>query len=426
MSMKRQLTRFVIVYCALFLSGMAIAGYAQTVIKLEKDGNVYKTSCLVNGLKMKLYISTGSDDVSLSIVEARFMLKNGYLTKADFSSGREYFEMANGDIVEGTKVNIKTIDIGGIVLRNVKASVLHAYDGPVAMGQTALARLGKVTIDYKTNTMIIDNGKKAGGADNKKADADLIQLVHVDGGSFTMGNDFAKDEEAPAHPVKVKGFYMGKYEVTVAQFRTFVDATGYTTTAETEGNAVFYSQAGRSIRRGINWKYNTNGALHTEEDENEPVLFTSWFDALRFCEWMSEKTGKHYRLPTEAEWEFAAKGGNKSKNTVYSGSSDIEEVGWYKGNSGWNMHKVGMKRPNELGIYDMTGGMLEYCADWFEPNYYKYAEKENPRGPKEGKERVTRGGAIHNDAKDCRNTDRHWDEPYSRCNYNGFRVAVDE
>lgn len=419
--MKNCILKFVLASIVILVGSVS---HAQTTIKLEKEGNVYKTACLVNGLKMKLYISTGSNDVSLSVVEARFMLKNGYLSKSDFSS-KEYFEMADGDIVEGTKVIIKTIDIGGIILRNVKATVLHAYDGPVCMGQTALQRLGKVTFDYRANTMTIDNGKN-NNAGGKKAETDFIPLVHVAGGTFTMGNDFAKEEEAPAHAVKVNSFYMGKYEVTVAQFRAFVDATNYTTTAETEGNVVFYNQGGRALRRGLNWKYNTNGVLHTEDDENEPVLFLSWFDALRFCEWMSEKTQKHYRLPTEAEWEYAAKGGNKSKNTLYSGSADIEDVGWYKGNSGWNMHKVGAKKPNELGIYDMTGSMLEFCSDWFDSKYYRYSEKENPKGPKEGRERVTRGGAVHNDAKDCRNTDRHWDEPYVRCNYNGFRVVVDE
>ncbi len=423
--MKNEILNAALLCALIILPGIGNRALSQTVIKLEKDHNVYKTNCLVNGLRMKLYISTASDEVSLSAVEALFMLKNGYITKSDFL-GSKYYEMANGDIVEGSEVVIKTLEVGGIILRNVKATVLHAYDGPVTMGQTALAKLGKITFDYKANTMTVENGKKTPGAGEKKSDADLIPLVHVEGGSFSMGSDFGKDEEAPAHTVTVKGFYIGKYEVSVAQFRSFVDATNYITTAETEGYGFLFTPSGKGNRKGINWKYNASGVLHTEEDDNEPVSFLSWFDALRFCEWMSEKTGKHYRLPTEAEWEFAAKGGSKSKNTVYSGSSDIEEVGWYKGNSGWQMHKVGMKKANELGIYDMTGSMLEFCSDWFEPNYYKYSEKENPKGPKEGKEKVTRGGAIHNDAKDCRNTDRHWDEPYLRCNLNGFRVVVDK
>ena len=189
---------------------------------------------------------------------------------------------------------------------------------------------------------------------------------------------------------------------------------------------VYFHEGGREITKGLNWKYNVAGFRHKATEDYEPVLYCSWVDAQRFCEWMSTRTGKHYRLPTEAEWDWAAKGGDKSRKTKFSGSNDIDEVGWYRGNAGWQIRNVGLKKPNELGIYDMTGNVLEYCSDWFDNHYYRYSPADNPKGPDNGKDKVVRGGAIHNEAVDCRNTDRHWDEPTSRCNYNSFRVVVND
>jgi sulfatase modifying factor 1 len=177
---------------------------------------------------------------------------------------------------------------------------------------------------------------------------------------------------------------------------------------------------------GLNWTYDNFGFKHKSTEDNEPVLYVTWYDAQRFCEWMSTKTGKHYRLPTEAEWEYAAKGGVLSNKYRYSGSNDIEEVGWVKSNAGGQIMNVGLKKPNELGIYDMTGNALEYCSDWFDKHYYQYSPADNPKGPEGDHEKVSRGGGVYSSAADSRNTDRHWDWPNTRCNYNGFRVVVDE
>jgi len=253
-----------------------------------------------------------------------------------------------------------------------------------------------------------------------------IDLVHVQGGTFKMGSDDGKEEETPKHVVKLKGFSIGKYEVTVGQFRAFIEATGYRTAAENEGKATFYRDGKWIDINGLDWTFNAFGFKHKSSEDYEPVLYTTWYDAQRFCEWMSTKTGKHYRLPTEAEWEFAAKGGVKSKNYRFSGSNEIDEVGWYKGNAGGQVRNVGLKKPNELGIYDMTGNVLEYCSDWFDPHYYKSSPSDNPKGPEGEKEKVSRGGGVFNNPADCRNNDRHWDWPNTRLNYNGFRVVVDD
>ncbi len=402
---------------------------AQTIIKLEKEGNEYFTNGTVNGLKIKMTIATGSTETGISPVEAMYMIKNGYIKKDDILRGVSY-ESADGDITDGAEVMLRKIDMSGVVLTDIKAIVIGSLNVPLLIGQNALKKLGKITLDYANNTLTIPSGPKNGAAvdvnNPHKIDNEKIDLVFVQGGSLAMGSEEGLEWEVPKHTVKINNFSIGKFEVTVGQFRAFVDATGYRTTAENSGGASFKHDGRWDYKNGMSWKYNAFGFMRKLSEDNEPVLYTSWFDAQHFCQWMSNKTGKHFRLPTEAEWEYAAKGGNKSKKYKYSGSNDIDEVGWYMGNAGGQTANAGSKKPNELGIYDMTGNVIEYCSDWFDAHYYRYSPSDNPKGPEDGKEKVARGGGVQNNAVDCRNTDRHWDEPTSRCNYNGFRVAVDE
>ncbi len=402
---------------------------AQTVIKLKKDGSSFYTDAIVNGLKLNAEISTASEQVSISQVEAKFMIKNGYIKREDILS-KVYYISADGDLDIGTYVILRKIDISGVVIHDIKAIVVRSESFALLLGQNALSKMGTLLFDFNNGTLTIQNGERINtendinnphGIVNNK-----IDLVHVDGGTFKMGSDEGKEEEMPGHIVTIKGFSIGKFEVTVGQFREFINATSYKTTAERDGGAIFYKNGEREWRRDLNWQYNVNGEIHASTEDYQPVLYTSWYDAQRFCEWLSAKTGKHYRLPTEAEWEWAAKGGKKTHNYIYSGNNDVEEAGWVKSNSGGEIQNVGMKPPNELGIYDMTGNVLEYCYDWFDNHFYRYSPASNPKCTNEGLFKVTRGGAVHNFAIDSRNTDRHWDEPKSRCNYNGFRVACDE
>ena len=414
-------------YLLCICSGISTA--AQTVVKLEKEGRVYTTNCLVNGLRLKLFLDTGADEVSISALEALFMLKNGYLAPEDIKS-TEYYETASGDIVDGTEIILRKITIAGVELHDVKAGVVHSLSAPLLMGQSALAKLGKITIDYNNNTLTINNGPKndltKSPRNTNLPDNNVMPLIHVQGGSFSMGSESGKEIEMPKHTVKLKSFSIGKFEVTVGQFKAFVDATGYRTTAENMGTAVYYHEGAWDHKNGLNWRFNSFGFRLSAIDDNIPVIYISWFDAQRYCEWMSSQTGKHYRLPTEAEWEYAAKGGNKSKNYKFSGGNIIDEVGWYNGNSGYQLRNVGLKKPNELGIYDMTGNVLEMCSDWYDAHYYGNCPAENPKGASESKFKVARGGSIINDPVDSRAADRHWDGPDYRCNYNGFRVLVDD
>lgn len=195
------------------------------------------------------------------------------------------------------------------------------------------------------------------------------EMVKVEGGTFMMGNaDASEEDEKPLHEVKLDDFYIGKYEVTERAFAAFAKAT----------------ELERRARPG--W--------HASD---HPAINVSWTQANAYCKWLSEKTGKTYRLPTEAEWEYAAKGGQKAQETIYSGSNHIDKVCVYYGNA-QSTKPVGSKQSNELGIYDMSGNAWEWCHDRYDEKYYKKSPRENPTGPEKGNWRVVRGGSWVNEA----------------------------
>ena len=142
---------------------------------------------------------------------------------------------------------------------------------------------------------------------------------------------------------------------------------------------------------------------------------------------MNTKTGLNYRLPTEAEWEYAARGGVKTQNSAsqkYSGSNNINEIAWYDNNSNSKTHSVGSKKPNELGIYDMSGNVWEWCNDWYDSSYYKNSPKNNPQGASSGSSRVNRGGSWNINAEYCRVANRYYNSPGSSSHYLGFRLLL--
>jgi formylglycine-generating enzyme required for sulfatase activity len=152
-----------------------------------------------------------------------------------------------------------------------------------------------------------------------------------------------------------------------------------------------------------------------------PVEMVSWADVQDFITKLNAQTGLTYRLPTEAEWEYAARGGAQSKGYLYSGGNTIGNVAWYYDNSDSKTHKVGTKAPNELGIYDMSGNVWEWCSDWY--GTYSSSAQTNPTGPSSGEYRVGRGGCWSYGASDCRVSDRYINGPYRRYNYLGFRLV---
>lgn len=220
-----------------------------------------------------------------------------------------------------------------------------------------------------------------------------IDMVFVDGGTFQMGS-YGYDDEKPVHSVTVSGFYIGKYEVTQAQWRAIM------------GN---------------------NTGKFTGCD-NCPVKRVSWDDVQEFILKLNAQTGKSYRLPTEAEWEYAAGAGNSNANKR-SGrdyESSIGAFAWYEGNSGLKTHPVGQKQPNALGLYDMSGNVWEWCNDWYRNDYYATSPRINPQGPSSGTLRVLRGGSWYEYASSCRVTSRSSKGPGESGYDIGFRLALSQ
>lgn len=198
--------------------------------------------------------------------------------------------------------------------------------------------------------------------------------------------------EGPIHQVKLESFYIGKFPVIHGLW-----------TAIMKGNPSF-------------------------SGDSRPVENVSWEDSQAFIKKLNELTGKAYRLPTEAEWEYAARGGNQSCGYNHAGSNKLKEVGWYEENSHLETKAVGLKYPNELGIYDMSGNVWEWCQDWMSEEYYEECHKqgvvENPQGPAEGVYRVVRGGAWYLIPWYCRCSDRFIGTPEYRGNGIGFRLVL--
>ena len=236
----------------------------------------------------------------------------------------------------------------------------------------------------------------------------VVAMVLVEGGSFQMGSTSGDSDEKPVHTVTVNSFYMDKTEVTQAEYRRVMGK---------------------------------NPSRFSDCDEC-PVEKVSWYEAIAYCNRRSgleglqpayiisgetvtwDRRANGYRLPTEAEWEYAARGGNKSEGYTYSGSNGLAAVGWYTGNSGGRTHPVGQLQPNELGLYDMSGNVWEWGWDWYYAGYYRSSPKDNPTGPSTGSLRVVRGGSWGGDPRFCRVGDRGGGPPSDGDYGMGFRVCI--
>jgi formylglycine-generating enzyme required for sulfatase activity len=244
-----------------------------------------------------------------------------------------------------------------------------------------------------------------------RPDQSAIDMVNIPGGVFEMGSATGRDDEKPVHSVRIGAFSLSRMAVTVGQFRAFVDASGYRTEAERSRGCVVFTGRGWETRRGVDWR---NPGFSQGDDH--PVICVSWDDAQAFMRWLTARTGQRYRLPTEAEWEYAARGGQSG----YC-DGDLDSVGWYEGNSSGSAHPVGRKRPNAYGLYDMIGNVWEWCSDWY--GGYPSSPQTNPTGPTSGSSRVNRGGAWYGAARACWHRGKN--TPDDRGNGLGFRLATD-
>lgn len=225
------------------------------------------------------------------------------------------------------------------------------------------------------------------------------EMVTVVGDSFKMGNEAGLEtgEAAMVHKVTVSTFKIAKTEVTVLQWKQYCEATANPMPKETPSGG---------------WV------------DNNPIVGVNWDDAVGYCEWLSAEKHKSFRLPTEAEWEYAARGGSAGKGYKYSGGKGIDYVGWTSDNSGGNAHAVASKRPNELGLYDMTGNVYEWCGDRF-GNYNNNKAAVNPKGPNSGSLRVYRGGSWYTPSAYCSVINRESNNPKEGYNFVGFRPVED-
>jgi len=300
-----------------------------------------------------------------------------------------------------------------------------------------------------------------------------IKLVRIPAGEFMMGAEEDRDatmaafpyadpallaREWPRHKVRVtKPFYMGQHEVTLGQFMTFLRHAGYKIDAERDGKPMTgYGKNGESIESTAfrpwapGWKV----------EQDHPVGYVSWNDAVAFCDWLSRKEGKKYRLPTEAEWEYACRAGTSTR--YHSGNDPEKLIGFanvadadraaefpgkkvdvfdksgkktgkqmpypfLSGHDGYAWTApVGRFRPNDFGLYDMHGNSWEWCSDWFGGDYYSKSPVEDPPGPPTGTSRVSRGGAFDNSAFTVRSARRDGGTPDSRDCHDGFRIVHEQ
>lgn len=293
-----------------------------------------------------------------------------------------------------------------------------------------------------------------------------MKLVLAPSGEFMMGSDespkalakaypqYGRErfldlvDEAPVHKVRItRPFYLGQHEVTVGQFRKFVEASGYKPESEADGTGGYgnnpdydpeKSERGDAFE-GRNPKYSWRNPGFKQGDDH-PVVNVTWNDAVAMSKWLSEKEGEKYRLPTEAEWEYAARAGTRTR---YHSGNDPQSLlkvantfaadtmmSWPQwknhalaGSDGFKFTApVGSFAPNMLGLYDMHGNVWEWCADWYGDHYYAQSPVNDPPGPASGKVRVRRGGSWHTWSFYARSSYRNWNSPETRYTLVGMRL----
>ena len=312
------------------------------------------------------------------------------------------------EIMGALYVSARIIDVE---TREIKKSMetsskVRSLDDLTELSRNVIAGLIYNEIRNKGNDNVTAGSNLTTGRDFVETVAGLnMKMVWVEGGEFLMGGTSEQGSETENNEqvirrVKLSSYYIGECEITQSQWEKVM------------GTSVLQQ------RSKANYDYGLRGT-----GPNYPMYYVSWEDAQAFCQELSRMTGRIYCLPTEAQWEYAARGGKNNDDTKYSGSWSIYAVAWYDGNSGLSTHPVKNKRANSLGLYDMSGNVWEWCSDWYGDNY-NVNDTNNPTGPSSGSYRVLRGGSWCYDAQYCRVSYRSGNSPGYRDSSYGFRVVV--
>lgn len=404
-----------LLFTALIMISATIMAQNKKVAILE---TVDKENKVSYGIKLQLRSSLtyaisstpgyeGYDRVDMSsIVGEHNFQRTGYVSDAQIKklgemTGASSILVAEAAIYDATHI-IVTAKILNVETASVENSAPPQIAGtdPDAM-QNACNQLAVKLLGNSGGSTNYPSNRTSGNSYGSQGAATLtftvggvnFEMIKVEAGTFTMGctseqGGDCDSDESPYHRVTIsQDYYIGKFEVTQELYEAVMGTNP------------------------SNWKA-----------FDRPVETVSWNDAMEFCDELSRMTGRRFTLPTEAEWEYAARGGKKSTNAKYSGSSSVANVAWYDGNSGSQTHPVGRLRANELGIYDMSGNVWEWCLDWY--GNYSSASQTDPMGPGSGSYRVNRGGSWDSGAGDCRVSYRSYYTPGYRLSYLGFRVVL--
>ena len=323
---------------------------------------------------------------------------NGYGVTEDHAEALRWFRKAAEQGHAGGQNNLGVFYYNGFGVAQNKEKARELWRKAAAQGeQNAKNNLKKLFGESFDNPFAelfgIPFAESSGAAiETFTVNGVSFNMVRVDGGTFQMGatsemGSDASDLEKPVHQVTLSTYSIGETEVTQALWQAVMGSNP------------------------SNWK-----------GGNLPVEQVSWNDCQTFIQKLNQLTGKRFRLPTEAEWEYAARGGNKSRGYKYSGSNTIDDVAWYDGNSSNKTHPVKTKQANELGLYDMSGNVWEWCQDWY--GSYSSSAQTNPTGPSSASYRVYRGGSWFNSARYCRVSDRGGFTPANRSGDLGLRLAL--
>jgi len=247
-----------------------------------------------------------------------------------------------------------------------------------------------------------------------------MTFVQITGGSFMMGSSAGQPDVRPVHSVDVKSFRIMTTEVTVGQFRNFADATGYKSEAEKGDGAYILDDDIWVLRSDANWR-----KPYFKQTNEHPVVCVSWNDAKSFIDWLNLQDSINvYRLPSEAEWEYACRAGTTTAYSTGETESDLAHAGWYAGNSNSKTHPVGKKKPNAWGLYDMHGNVWEWCEDWYHDSYDNASSDGRAWVSPEGTFRVLRGGSWFYYDWFCQSSYRGRYFPDVRYSGIGFRVVA--